>query len=224
MLNPNGAAKASDAFEFATASYLVLIENYSASNLVELEQGLANCSDASIFYHTFQSLGRYHFLTEGFSNDFAQWVLGSCNRPALAERMASLDIRDYVSLPELRSDLRKVVAEYCQANPGVGSQAAFEPFFFCATVEERVSLGREARTLAEFRDALKDLPHGALQFHFITSRLRPPLGANDFSQWLSREFGLKDLARKVDQIDIYTHTLDSAREAIIRLVEGELAG
>lgn len=217
------SARATEAFEFATASYLVLIGNQSATNLLELEQGLGGCSDASIFYHTFQSLGRHHFLREGFSNDFAQWVLASCNRPALAERMASLDIRDYVSLAELRSDMRRVVAEYCQVNPGIGSQSAFETFFFCETAEERVPLGREAWTLEEFRDGLKELSHGSLQFHFITSRLRLQLRTNDFSRWLSADLGLKELARKVDQIDIYTTTLDSAREAIIRLVERELA-
>jgi len=216
-------ARATEAFEFATASYLVLIGNQSATNLLELEQGLADCSDASIFYHTFQSLGRHHFLTEGFSNDFAQWVLGSCNRPALAERMASLDIRDYVSLAELRSDLRRVVAEYCRANAAIGSQSAFETFYFCESAEERVPLGHVAWTLEEFRDGLKDLSHGSLQFHFIASRLRLHLRTNDFSQWLSRELGLAALARQIDQIDIYTTTLDSARHAIIRLVEKELA-
>ena len=215
--------RATEAFEFATASYLVLIGIESAKNLRELEHGLEHCSDESIFYHTFQSLGRHHFLTEGFSNDFAQWVLGSCNRPALAERMASLDIRDYVSLAELRSDLRRVVAEYCNADPAVGSQSAFESFYFCESAEERVPLGREAWTLEEFRDGLKELSHGSLQFHFITSRLRLHLRTNDFSRWLSRELGLKDLARKVDQIDIYTTTLDSARDSIIRLIEKELA-
>jgi hypothetical protein len=215
-------ARATEPFEFATASYLVLIENQSAKNLLELEQGLGDCSDASIFYHTFQSLGRHHFLTEGFSNDFAQWVLASCNRPALAERMASLDIRDYVSLAELRSDLRRVVAEYCQSNPGAGSQSAFETLYFCESAEERVPLGHVAWTLEEFRDGLRNLAHGSLQFHFISSRLRLQLRTNDFSQWLSRELGLTNLARKVDQIDIYTTTLDSARDAIVRLVEREL--
>jgi hypothetical protein len=214
--------KATEPFEFATASYLVRIGNQVATNLVELEQGLANCSDASIFYHTFQSLGRHHFLTEGFSNDFAQWVLGSCNRPALAEQMASVDIRDYVSLAELRNDLRRVVGDYSHADALTASQAAFEPFFFCETLEENVPLGREAWTLEEFHDALKDLAHGSLQFHFITSRLRLHLRTNDFSRWLARDLGLIELGRKVDQIDIYTATLDSARSTILQLVEREL--
>lgn len=213
---------ATEPFQFATASYLVRIGNQTATNLVEFEQALADCSDASIFYHTFQSLARHHFLTEGFSNDFAQWVLSACNRPVLAEQLASVDIRDYVSVADLRSDLRKVVHEYAQGNSGAASQAAFEEFYFCESLEEKVPLGREARTLEEFRDGLRELPHASLQFHFITSRLRLHLHSNDFSQWLSKEQALPDLARKVNQIDIYTTTLDSARSTIIRLVEKEL--
>src|SRR5580704_18004273 len=92
-------------FQFAPASYLVRIGNQECKNLIELGQGIGNCTDSSIFYHTFQSLGRHHFLNEGFSNDFAQCVLVACNRPSLAEALASLDIRDYVSLAELRRDL-----------------------------------------------------------------------------------------------------------------------
>ena len=213
---------ATEPFQFATASYLVLIGNEQATNLLELEQGLEKCSDSSIFYHTFQSLGRHHFLTEGFSNDFAQWVFGSCNRPALAEQLASLDIRDYVSLAELRSDLRRVVREYCLANPREASQQAFEAFYFLKAVEEDVPLGLEARNLKEFRDGLKKLGHASLQFHFITSRLRLHLRSNDFSEWLSNDLGLKTLAQKVDQIDIYTNTLDSARDTIANLVEREI--
>jgi hypothetical protein len=214
--------RATEPFQFATASYLICIGNQEARSLLELERGIASCTDASIFYHTFQSLGRHHFLTEGFSNDFAQWVLGSCNRPALAERLASVDVRDYVSLLELRNDLRRIVGEYCGVNAREASQEAFEPFYFCETMEEKLPLGTEAWTLEEFRDCLSKLAHASLQFHFITSRLRLHLLSNDFSQWLSTELGLAKLAHKVNQIDIYTNTLDGARAAILGLVDGEL--
>jgi len=215
--------KANEPFEFVTASYLVCIGNQECGSLMDLQRGIESCSDASIFYHTFQSLGRHHFLTEGFSNDFAQWVLSSCNRPILAEQLASLDIRDYVSLAALRSDLRRMVGDYCGANMREAQQAAFEPFFFCETVEEEVPLGIQAWTLDEFRAGMEAVGHASLQFHFITSRLRLHLRSNDFSQWLLKELGLKELARQVDQIDVYTNTLDSARRRIIHLVEGELA-
>src|SRR5882757_7032182 len=121
-------------FQFVTAAYLTRIGNLEARTLHELREGLDQASDDSIFYHTFQSLGRHHFLTEGFSNDFAQWVLASLNRPELAEQLAGLDIRDYTSLADLRGDLRRLVADYCEANPRDAQQGAFEPFYFCESV------------------------------------------------------------------------------------------
>jgi hypothetical protein len=214
--------RASQPFQFETASYLIQIGNHEARSLAELQKEIEACSDGSIFYHTFQSLARYHFLTEGFSNEFAQWVLAACNRPMLAEQLASVDIRDYVSLADLRKELLRILNEYCTANPREAVQAAFEPFFFCETVEEEVPLDLRASTLEEFRDCIQQLPHASLQFHFITSRLRLHLRTNDFSFWLVKELGQKNLARQVDQIDIYTNTLDSARERILRLVQGEL--
>jgi hypothetical protein len=215
--------RASKPFQFVTASYLVRIENQEATSLQDLQHDLETCSDGSIFYHTFQSLARHHFLTEGFSNDFAQWVFGSCNRPALAEQLASLDIRDYVSLADLRGDLRRLVGDYCQANPREAQQSAFESFFFCETVEEEVPLDLQAWTLQEFRDDLNRLGHASMQFHFITSRLRLHLRSNDFSQWLSEELQLKELARRVNQIDIYTNTLDGVRSRMMELIEREIA-
>jgi Family of unknown function (DUF5752) len=214
--------RAREPFQFATAVYLVRIGREEATTLLELLKGIETCTDTSIFHHTFQSLERHHFLTEGFSNDFAQWVLTSSNRHALAERLASLDIRDYVSIAELRSDLRRLIFEYCEENPREAAQAAFETFYFCESVEERVPLRLEAWTLEEFRDAIREVGHGTLQFHYITSRVRLHLRTNDFSHWLSKQLGLRNLARKIDELDIYTNTLDSIRTAMLQLIAKEL--
>ena len=92
-------------FEFFAVSFLTRIGNHSAATIGELFEALRQCSDASIFHHTFQTLGSHHYLTEGFSNDFAQWVLADANRDALAEQLAALDIRDYTSIAALRQDL-----------------------------------------------------------------------------------------------------------------------
>ena len=83
---------AEQSFQFATASYLTRVENYVAETIDELNAGLAETWDSAVFYHTFETLGRHHFLTEGFSNDFAQWVLAALNQPVLAERLAGIDI------------------------------------------------------------------------------------------------------------------------------------
>jgi hypothetical protein len=212
----------SQPFQFATASYLTQVENQKATNIGELLDGLEHASDEAIFNHTFQSLGRYHFLTEGFSNDFAQWVLAGLNRPALAERLASVDVRDYVSIPELRADLRRIVSEYAEASPGQVLQQAFEPFYFCQAVEVTIPLPWDARTLAGFRAGLERLGHSSFYHHFIASRLRLQLRTNDFSHWFSSALGMDTLAERTNRIDIYTNTLDSAKRELIELLDAEI--
>ena len=214
--------KAEQPFQFKTVSYLSRIANEMATTLAQLKQGLETCSDTSIFNHTFQTLSHHHFLTQGFSNDFAQWVLAACNRPELAEHLASLDIRDYLSLAELRADLKRLVSEYCEQNPQQAEQSAFEPFYFYEAIGVEVPLQMEAWTLQEFRDSLEKLSHAAFHFHFIASRLRLHLRTNDFSYWLESCLDLGTLARHVNRIDIYTTTLESALQRIISQVEKEL--
>ena len=214
--------KAERVFQFMTASYVTRIGNVKAATLAQLDQGLDSCSDLSIFYHTFQSLSRHHFLTEGFSNDFAQWALAACNRAELAEQLASLDIRDYLSLAELRADLKRLVSDYCVANPEQAEQSAFEPFYFCEAIAVTVPLGMEAWTLEEFRNGLGRISLASFHYHFIASRLRLQLRTNDFSHWLEIGLGLGELAKQVNRIDIYTNTLESARQRMVTLVEKEL--
>ncbi len=213
---------AGEPFRFGTASYLTRICNEKATRLTELLSGVEGSSDASIFYHTFQSLKRHHFLTRGFSNDFAQWVLASTNQAALAEQLAALDVRDYLSLADLRGDLRQLLAGYCAAHPERAGEPAFEPFYFCESVEVAVPLGLEARTLREFRDILEGLSTASFHFHFLTSRLRLHLRTNDFGQWFANELGLEALARLTNRIDIYTNTLDEARARLLGLIDQEL--
>jgi len=208
-------------FDFVTASYLTRIGIQSAGTLSELLTGLERCSDASIFHHTFQTLGVHHFLTEGFSNDFAQCARAYANRNDLAEQLAALDVRDYLSIAALRSDLCRVVRDFCVAQPQFASQSGLERFYFCESVEVTVPLGRSAQTLDEFRQGLEHVSHAGFYYHFISSRLRLQLQTNDFSRWLSDSLGLGTLADSINRIDVYTNTLDSARAKMLRLIDRE---
>ena len=208
-------------FEFFTVAPLTRVGNQVAETLAELHSGLEQCSDASIFYHTFQTLGSHHFLTEGFSNDFAQWVLTATNRQELAEELAALDIRDYLSIAELRSDLRRIVGGYCESFPPFAMQSALERFWFCEGIEVSVPLNRSASTLDELKTGLEQMSHASFYFHFISSRMRLHLRTNDFSHWLAHELGLDQLAASVNRIDIYTNTLDSARAKLVGMLARE---
>ena len=210
-------------FEFSTAGYLIRIATQRAGSIAELADEVAECTDASIFHHTFHTLGQHHFLTEGFSNDFAQWALASANRVELAEQLASLDIRDYVALAEVRSDLHRMLKDYADAHPGAAQQTALEPFYFCESVEIATPLVEQAATLDEFRLRLASLSHASLYYHFIASRLRLELRTNDFSAWFANGLGMTRLADRTNRIDIYANTLDSARRTLLALIDGELA-
>jgi len=209
-------------FQFVTASYLTRVENQKAQTIHELRDCLEHASDAAIFFHTFQSLGRYHFLTEGFSNDFAQWVLAALNQPALAERLAGIDVRDYLSIAELRADIGRMLAEFHDSHPLQAEQLAFEPFYFLQAVAVTCPLPWDARTLAGFRAGLERLSHASFHHHFISSRLRLRLRTNDFSHWFENALGLERLANRTNRIDIYTNTLDTARRELIELVDSEI--
>jgi len=215
--------RAEHPFQFVTAAYLTRIGNQSAANLGELREALETCSDASVFYHTFQSLERHHFLRVGFSNDFAHWIIAALNRGELAEQMAALDLRSYVALADLRADLLRVTDDFCHAHPRELERPAFEPFYFCESLEVTIPGDLQAWTLEEFRAGLNLLNHASFHFHFLISRLRLQLRTNDFSEWFEKELGLPYLAQKTAHIDIYSNTLEDARARLNQLIEMEFA-
>ena len=214
--------KAEHPFQFVTAAYLTLIGNQLASNLEELHQAIEICSEASIFHHTFQSLERHHVLAVGFANDFAQWVLAALNCGELAERLGALDLRSYLALSDLRADLLCAIGDFCRAHPLDGTRPAFEPFYFCESVEVTVPCDFQAWTLPEFLEGLKQLTSASFHFHFLVSRLRLQLQSNDFSQWFARELGLESLAQRVNHIDVYSSTLEDAKARLEALVVQEM--
>src|SRR2546421_7456768 len=100
---------ARSAFYFNSASHLLRIGREKATNLQEMLEAIRTCPDASIFQHTFQTLEEHHFIKEGFSNDFSHWAFSACNEVELAERLSSLDIREFTSLSTLRERLVHVI-------------------------------------------------------------------------------------------------------------------
>ncbi len=217
-----GARLARAPFYFNSESHLTRIGRERAANLDELLQGLKSCPDASIFYHTFQTLREHHYIRGGFSNDFAQWAFAACNEVGLAERLAAVDVRDFTSIGEIRGRIVDAVESYLKQNPASGARPAFEPFHFCASETVVAPTPFVAKTLAEFADALQRVSLHSIHHHFITARLRPPT-RNDFSVWLEEELDLASLAARLNRIDIYTATLNDVRAKILQMVQQEMA-
>jgi hypothetical protein len=204
-------------FEFVAASYLIRICPERAWTLAELAQNLTKVSEASIFYHTFQSLESHHYTI--FSNDFAQWVMASCNEAVLAEELAAIDLRDIQSVEELRNALVSAVERHLTKNPQVADRPAYEPFYFCEASEVIVPLDSNAGTLEELCAGIRQLSLHTLHHHFISSRLREPLRVNDFSNWIEDGLEMPELAAKLNQIDFYMNTLEGVRREILQTLK-----
>jgi hypothetical protein len=206
-------------FYFNAAAHLIRIGQQKANTLGEFADALKSCPDASIFQHMFQTLQDHHYISEGFSNDFAHWAFAACNEIALAERLAGVDVREYTSIKALRQTVVEIVEGYLRKNPHARERVAFEPFYFCASDTVVIPTPLVARNLVEFADGLKQVGISSIHYHFIQARLRLKLNSNDFSVWLEEQMDLGALADRVNRIDIYTSTLQDVRRQILKIVE-----
>ena len=209
-------------FYFNSSEHLLRIEPERAATLKELLEAIQSCRDESIFQHTFRTLQEHHFIQEGYSNDFAHWAFFACNENGLAERLSSVDVREFTSITELRHRLVEILDDYLAGSPNVRERPAAEPFYFCASDTVIVPTTFVARNLKEFAQALEHVSVHSVHYHFIEARLRLSLKSNDFSVWLE-EMGLNRTAQLLNHIDIYTSTLQGVRNRILRIVETAVA-
>ena len=205
-------------FYFNTSEHLLRIGRERAINLSELLEALETCPEDSVFQHTFRTLQEHHFIRQGFSNDFAHWSLFACNEPALAEQLASLDVREFTAIEGLRRRMIEIIDEFLENHPRSGSRAAYEPFYFCAADLVVLPTPFAPDTLKGFLDGLNQVSVHSIHHHFIEARLRLHRMSNDFSNWLEQEVGLTEAADAIERIDIYTNTLEGVRLQIARIV------
>ncbi len=206
-------------FEFKSAAHLIFIERERACNIGELSTALRSCPEESIFQHTFRTLEEHHFIKEGFSNDFAHWAYVELGEVGLGETLASLDVREFTSLETLRSRITEMVDQYGHANPKALEREAGAPFYFCSSKTIVLPAQRTASTLVEFIEGLRQVSLHSIHYHFIEARLRRKLESNDFSIWLKRDLGVTREADMLDQVDIYTSTLEGVRRKIIQILQ-----
>jgi hypothetical protein len=205
-------------FYFNTSENLLRIGRQKANNISELLHAIQTCPEDSIFQHTFRTLQEHHFIRQGFSNDFAHWTLSACHEPALAEQLASVDVREFTAIEGLRKRMVEILDEFSQNHPNSGSRPAHEPFYFCASDLVVLPTPFASDSLPGFLDGLNQVGIHSIHHHFIEARLRLQRMTNDFSNWLEREVGLAQAAESIEHIDIYTNTMEDVRRQIARII------
>jgi hypothetical protein len=208
-------------FYFYTSSNLVELTGEKADTLEELAGLLKRCSGSAIFYHIFQSYRERHFAVEKYHSDFAQWISNSLDEEALAERLGSLDFRDFTSIRSLRESMIQIIEDHLQASPQCGGHPGKTPFFFCQSISVVMPTKYIAWTLENFYQIIGEIGIRSIHYHLVEARLRLGIHTNDFSYWLRTSLEKEKLAQQIEAIDIYLHTLEEIRRIILQHVQEE---
>lgn len=209
-------------FYFYTSSNLVELTGKKADTLEELAGLLKRCTGSAIFYHVFQSYRERHFAIERYHSDFAQWISNSLDEEALAERLGVLDVRDFTSIRELREAILQIVESHLREHPECKERTGKTPFFFCQSVSIIMPTKYIARDLRDFYQILGGIGIHSIHYHLVEARLRLGIDTNDFSHWIRTSLSKERLAKRIEQIDIYLHTLEEIRRKILQFIQEEL--
>jgi hypothetical protein len=210
-------------FEFYTSAELVFLTGRKAKNLQELLEGIKVSSDATIFYHTHRFLVQHQQISPEPPNDFAYWVSNILLDRLVGEKLASIDLIEFKTIPEIRKRIAEVIEGNLNSN-GTRSCPQGMEFHFMYSHIFVIDTGKRASNLKEFIEVLRTIPIRSIYFHMFQSRLMLGTGENDFSIWFRESLGEEKLASEISRIDPYTYTLEGLRNKIIRIVSEYVYG
>lgn len=216
--------KAKEPFQFHTRLHLSELTGLRAATLVQFLSLLRTVSGSCIYHHTYRFLQQHQYLSPEPPNDFAYWVADALGEDELAERLASIDTIKFSSIRLLREKIVVTIEDYLKDNPlaKLRFSRESEEFYFIKSVSFIVPTNYAASDLREFMEILRKITIDSICFHVFEARLRLERGTNDFSNWIERSVGDKELAEEISRFDSYTYTLEELRKVIIRKIEETL--
>ncbi|MCL5268664.1 MAG: DUF5752 family protein [Bacteroidetes bacterium] len=205
-------------FEFKSRLVLTELLGRRAATLPELVEGIRSVPLSSIYHHTHRFLQQHHFLSPEPPNDFAYWVTNMLNDEIAGEKLASIDVMQFLKLSDLRQRFLTLLEDYLRTANNVNRQSPEgEEFHFMSSRIFVVPTGKIARTVEEFREVLKAVSIHSIYFHMFEAKLRLEKGDNDFSIWL-RSAGKEREAEQISRLDPYTFTLEGLRERLLKII------
>lgn len=206
-------------FYFYTSSNLVKLTGEKANTLEELLTLLRRCTGSAIFYHVLHGHGNRYFVIEKYHSDFARWISTSLDEEPLAKKLGVLDVRDFTSIRSLRESIIKIVEEYVHRYPQSKYRQGKIPFFFCQPASIVVPTEYVAWSLEDFYQIIRKIGILSVHYHLIEAKLRLGIHTNDFSHWFRNSLRKENLARQIEDIDVYYHTLEEMRKIILNHIE-----
>jgi hypothetical protein len=208
-------------FRFYTSLGLVELTGQMARNASELLEIVRKADDSSVFYHTHRYFREYHFVRGECSSDFGQWAYDSMQEMTLGEKLTGIDILDYTDIPSLRSAIIAAIDDYINSGARVRDAPSGKEFHLCRLVSVIMPTRYIASNRDEFLHALKVININSIYYHLFEARLRLGRKTNDFSLWAEETMENPSVARRIESLDPYTHTLEELRSEIIGAITGE---
>ncbi|MFN3531283.1 MAG: DUF5752 family protein [Candidatus Brocadia sp.] len=213
--------RAKEPFRFCTQVSIPELTGLKASNLQELLDFIKIVPGSVIYHHTHRFLQQHQYLSPEPPNDFAYWITNILGEGILGEELFSIDTIQYTTIRELRNEIIRTIENYIARHPRSLQRFAIpgEEFHFVKSVSFVFQTPYTASDLKEFQAALQRITLESIYFHMFEARLRIGKGTNDFSNWLEDSLSEGKLANKIASLDPYTHTMESLRFALVKLVE-----
>jgi hypothetical protein len=223
-MNQQAAHKIADStFRFIGCSEVQESLGQQADDEKELAELVEEVSLDSIHFHTHSYFLRHRFIERTYPNDFAQWVVMQVGDHVLGERLAVVDPFDYPNLEDLREEIISVIDDHLSRMSIIPRVVFGEPFHFKRSRILEVPIGLEARSLAEFRQAVAGVDVSAIYFHMFEARFRLGREESDFSAWIRSGLGLHELADGIRSINPYLGSLERLRSSLITACDEFLA-
>ncbi len=206
-------------FKFYTRLTLPQLTGLYALSLKELLEGLKTACDSIVYYHTHHYLIQHHYIVPDSPNDFAYWITHRLGENLLGEEIASINMFDCDTMMDYKNKLIKTISGFISKNTRTRRVEMNERFNFMKAVTFVMSTGKEAFTLREFYEILKNITVFSIYYHFFESHYRLSSGLDDFSIWIKDQLKLPELSDKISKLDPYSMTMDNLTEQIIEYVE-----
>lgn len=221
----NELMKAKEPFRFYARMHLTELTGLKASTLSQLLALIKEVPGACIYHHTHRFLQQHQYLSPEPPNDFAYWVSQVLGEGELAEKLSSIDTIRYSAIRDLRNKISETIEEHLKIDPLSKLKFARqqEEFHFVKTVSFILPTNYLVYDLREFVDALKKVTIDSLYFHIFEARLRLEKGDNDFSNWVEKSVGDKELAFRTSGFDPYSYTLEGLRNILVNIIESRIS-
>jgi hypothetical protein len=152
-------------------------------------------------------------------NDFARWAWVTLREDTLAEKLASIDPMDFVSVSDARDKLVHLLNEFVGQTEFVQRVRPADRFYFLEAQSFVYPTGPAANGIHELRDRLRTVGPDVIFYHFVAAPLRLGKKDNDFSIWLEKELGETTRAAQIRLLSPYTTNLRALSKEIADVLD-----